>query len=171
MKFFLSVLFVVSNIYGVNSLIGQQAKKFDVDSWVQTYKNDLDIDDFKGKVLYLYGFQSWCPGCHSHGFPTLDKLSKIYKDDKNVAFVAIQTTFEGFSSNDENAAKKIVKKYNLTMPVGQSGVDGVRSRFMRNYRTGGTPWTIIIDKQGIIRFSNFHLSVDEAVALINKLKK
>ncbi|OPX27726.1 MAG: hypothetical protein B1H07_00760 [Campylobacteraceae bacterium 4484_166] len=171
LKFFLSVLLVVSSVYSADRLIGQKAKQFEVDSWIQTYKKDLDIDDFKGKVLYLYGFQSWCPGCHSHGFPTLSRLSKIYKDDKDVAFVAIQTTFEGFSSNDEQAAREIVKKYKLTMPVGHSGVNGLRSKFMSNYQTGGTPWTIIVDKQGIIRFSNFHLSVGEAVSLINRLKK
>ncbi len=171
MRFFLVVLILISNTQGADRLIGQKAKNFEVDSWVQTHKKDLDIGDFKGKVLYLYGFQSWCPGCHSHGFPTLSELSKIYKDDKDVAFVAIQTTFEGYSSNDKDAAKQIVDRYKLTMPVGHSGTDGVRSKFMQNYQTGGTPWTIIVDKQGIIRFSNFHLSVAQAVDMINKLKR
>ena len=36
--------------------------------------------DFRGKVVYLYFFQSWCPGCHRHGFPTLQAMSKHFAD-------------------------------------------------------------------------------------------
>lgn len=30
-----------------------------------------------------------------------------------------------------------------------------RPYIMKAYRTGGTPWTVIIDKQGRIRFNDF----------------
>jgi thiol-disulfide isomerase/thioredoxin len=166
----LSLILVCSSLFG-RGIVGQKAPSFEVDRWIQTTKKDLDIDDFKGKVLYIYGFQSWCPGCHSHGFPTLNELSKHYKDDKDVKFVAIQTTFEGFSSNGIDDAEKIIKQYNLTIPVAHSGLDGLRSKFMVNYNTGGTPWTIIVDKKGIVRFSNFHLTSDKAIQLIEELKK
>jgi thiol-disulfide isomerase/thioredoxin len=170
-------LFVIFFLWiGFNNLFAQvdvkkPAPKFGVDLWVQGDKKDLDIEDFKGKVLYIYGFQAWCPGCHSHGFPTLQKLSEHYKNDKDVAFVAIQTVFEGYSHNTIEAAKKIIKDYKLTMPVGHSGMDGFRSKFMQNYTTGGTPWTIIVDRDGNIRFSNFHLKVDQAISMIEYLKK
>ena len=42
---------------------------------------------------------------------------------------------------------------------------------MRNYRTGGTPWTIIIDKQKIVRFNDFHIAPEHAIAMIDQLKK
>ena len=40
------------------------------------------------------------------------------------------------------------------MPVGYDGhVDGIpTSAFMMRYGTGGTPWTIVIDKKGMITF-------------------
>ena len=41
---------------------------------------------------------------------------------------------------------------------------------MRNYRTGGTPWTIIIDKRGMVRFNNFHIQAEDAVKIIDALK-
>jgi peroxiredoxin len=171
LRYLFSAIFFSFNLYAVG-IEGQQAPSFGVDKWIQTKgKTSIDIEDYKGKVLYLYGFQSWCPGCHSHGFPTLQKLSKYYKNDKNVAFVAIQTVFEGFSTNTITAAEKIIKQYNLTMPVGHSGINNQRSTFMLNYKSGGTPWTVIIDKKGIVRFNNFHLTVDELKMMIDVLKK
>ena len=41
---------------------------------------------------------------------------------------------------------------------------------MQKFRTRGTPWIIIIDKKGIVRFSDFRLSPQRAKALIDKLK-
>ena len=97
---FLSLLFSL-NLFALG-IQGQKAPSFGVDTWLQTNgKNSLDIEDYKGKVLYVYGFQAWCPGCHSHGFPTLQKLSHHYKDDDKIAFVAIQTVFEGFMVNSK----------------------------------------------------------------------
>lgn len=151
---------------------GEKAPDFGKLTWLQTNgKKDIKIDDYRGKVLYIYGFQSWCPGCHSHGFPTLRKLSEHYADDDKVAFVAIQTVFEGFTANTAEAAKKIIKQYKLTMPVAQSGAKGIRSEFMNRYRTGGTPWTIIVDKKGIVRFNGFRVDADKAIPYIDQLKR
>lgn len=170
MRLFIFLSMVVFNLYATG-IEGQKAPSFEVDEWIQTNgKPTLDIEDFKGKVLYLYGFQSWCPGCHSHGFPTLRTLSEHYKNNKDVAFVAVQTVFEGFSSNTIEAAKKIIKDYDLAMPVGHSGINNQRSRLMINYKTGGTPWTVIIDKKGIVRFNGFHLPIEDLVLLIDDLK-
>lgn len=171
LKYLVFLLFININLFAAG-IEGQKAPSFGVDIWVQnSVKRNLDIDDFKGKVLYLYGFQSWCPGCHSHGFPTLNKLSKHYKNDKDVAFVAIQSVFEGYNFNTSGAAKLIIKKYDLTMPVGHSGTANKTSEFMRNYRSAGTPWIVLIDKKGVVRFNNFHSTVEELIFFIDMLKE
>ena len=41
---------------------------------------------------------------------------------------------------------------------------------MRQYRFGGTPWIVIIDKKGVVRYNDFHISVKDASKLINALK-
>ncbi len=171
MRLFILTCLILFNLNAVG-IEGQKAPSFGVDTWIQTNgRGYLDIADFKGQVVYLYGFQAWCPGCHSHGFPTLSKLSEHYKDDKKVAFVAVQTVFEGYFYNTISAAKKIIDKYKLTMPVGQSGLNHQRSQLMKNYKTGGTPWVIIIDKKGIVRFNAFGADTEYLVALIDMLKK
>lgn len=157
-------------VYGLN---GKPAPTWEVDSWINLPegKTTVDIADYKGKVVYLYCFQSWCPGCHSRGFPTLQTLTKRYQGDDAVVFVAVQTVFEGFSSNTPERAKECAEKFSLTIPVGHSGTKGEYSKLMRAYRTGGTPWTIIIDREGIVRYNDFHIEPKRAVRLINELKK
>ena len=154
-------------------LIGKSAPKWEAEEWknLPKGKNSLSAEDFKGKVVYLYNFQSWCPGCHSHGFPTLAELVKKYKDDDTVAFATIQTVFEGGHVNTPEAAWRTAKKFKLDIPVGHSGgADGESSKVMEAYQTRGTPWTVIIDPDGKVRYSDFHISVKEASRIIDHLK-
>jgi thiol-disulfide isomerase/thioredoxin len=130
----------------------------------------IDVGDFEGKVIYLFGFQSWCPGCHSHGFPTLKKVRAHYGGNEDVIFVAVQTVFEGFRTNSAEKAKSTVDDFGLSIPVGHdAGRNNTGSVLMRRYRAGGTPWTIIIDRDGVVRFNAFSITSDSAVKLIDRL--
>lgn len=40
---------------------------------------------------------------------------------------------------------------------------------MKKYRSGGTPWTVIIDQTGHVVYNQFHIGVDQAATLINDL--
>ena len=48
--------------------------------------------------------------------------------------------------------------------------DGGAGEFMRRYRTGGTPWTIIIDPEGVVRWNGFRIEPRQAVQLIDRLR-
>ena len=153
-------------------ILNQKAPSWEVNQWFQLPegKETLDISDFEGKVVYLYCFQSWCPGCHKYGFPTLQKLIAKFGNDEDVAFVAVQTTFEGFSTNSFERGKEVADQYGLKIPIGHSGSPEKYSELMVSYQTRGTPWAIIIDKNGIVRFNNFHIEPEMAITLINELK-
>ena len=68
-------------------------------------------------------------------------------------------------------AKEVARKYKLKIPVGQSGAPGKRSQVMARYRTGGTPWVVIIDREGVVRYNAFHVNVDQADKLIRAALK
>jgi len=152
-------------------ILGKPAPSWIVDNWTNLPADaeSINISDYQGKVIYLYCFQSWCPGCHKYGFPTLKKLLNIYKDITDVRFIAVQTTFEGFHTNTFESAKRTARQYELNIPIGHSGTAGKRSQVMRDYRTGGTPWTVIIDQNGIVQYNDFHIKVAQATDLIDKL--
>ena len=153
-------------------ILGQPAPSWNVAQWANLPANSqsLNIADLSGKVVYLYCFQSWCPGCRQHGFPTLVDLVDRYKGTDDVAFVAVQTVFEGFQVNTVQAGRKMAREFGLDIPVGHDGSNGRRSTLMRRYRTGGTPWAIIIDKRGTVRFNGFHITPDDAAELIDQLR-
>ncbi len=153
-------------------ILGQPAPSWDIAQWANLPENSesLDIADLSGKVVYLYCFQSWCPGCRQHGFPTLVDLVDRYEGADDVAFVAVQTVFEGFQVNTVQAGRKMVQEFGLDIPVGHDGSNGRRSTLMRRYRTGGTPWAIIIDKRGTVRFNGFHITANDAAKRIDQLR-
>ncbi len=158
--------------FGQRGIVGRPAPSWGVTEWINlpAGERSLDVDDLEGTVVFVLGFQSWCPGCHSRGFPTLRQLIKDYRSADDVSFVAVQTVFEGFSTNTAQRAWDTAREYGLDIPVGHDGSAGQRSTLMRRYRTGGTPWVIIIDKLGIVRFNDFHVPAQRARAIIDRLR-
>jgi len=156
----------------VRGIRDQPAPSWGVTDWHNLPRgvSTLDVADFRGKVVYLYCFQSWCPGCHRSGFPTLRSMIDKYTRADDVAFVAVQTVFEGYGTNTPAAARRTARQYDLKIPVGHDGSSGRRSVLMGRYRTGGTPWTVIIDKSGVVRFNDFHANVAAASTLIDRLR-
>lgn len=104
------------SLYGYG-IAGQQAPIWEVAAWFNLSENQsrLDLPDLTGKVIYLYGFQAWCAGCHSHGFPTLKIVREKFKDAVDVAFVAVQTVFEGFEENTFARAQEVAQQYQLNI--------------------------------------------------------
>jgi len=154
-------------------IVGRPAPELAVDTWFNL-PGDTDalrLAELRGKVIYLYFFQAWCPGCHSHGFPTLEAVHEHFAGDDDIVFVAVQTAFEGLHTNTAQRAQKTVAKYGLTIPVGHAAGAGEHRSpaIMRAYRSGGTPWTVIIDRDGIVRFDGFKIDARPAIDLIDRL--
>jgi peroxiredoxin len=87
-------------------------------------------------------------------------------------FVGIQTVFEGYSTNTKDKLRKNQLKYELKIPMAHAAGNPQTHEIpaiMRNYRSGGTPWTVIIDPSGRVVYNNFHIDVKPAVELIEKL--
>ena len=165
----LQLLWVLVSVQSMpRGIVGKEAPSLRGAAWVQTI-DDVTPTIEKGKVNYLFFFQSWCPGCHSHGFPTLQNLKEKFPD---VNFIAVQTVFEGFNTNTKERAIADVKSFGLDIPVGHDGTPGNPSPLMRVYRAGGTPWTVIIDKQGVVQFNGFRLSEEGGAEMLRThLKK
>ncbi len=159
--------------YGIK---GKTAPELDVAQWVDEngkLSPSFNLSDNKSKFKVIYCFQSWCPGCHSIGLPALQEMTKELKEREDIQFLAIQTVFEGKHANTLERLLEIQKEYDLQIPFGHDpgneNSDGI-STTMRNYRTGGTPWFIFIDKQGKVIFNDFHLKTDKAIEFLKSIK-
>lgn len=155
--------------YGI---AGQQAPNWSVAKWLGPNGKSIapiQLDSLGYGYKVIYCFQSWCPGCHSHGFPSLQKMVKAL-EGLPVHFIAVQTVFEG---HDENTFEKVVeiqKKYDLKIPFGHDS-NKSSSDIMSKYRSGGTPWYIIIDPANRVVFNDFHIPVDEAIEFFKENTK
>lgn len=149
--------------YGI---VGQQAPELEVPTWIDGKGNETSfkIADQKGKFVFMEFWQYWCPGCHAHGFPGLKKISDTFKDSPHFTALSIQTVFEGSWVNTENKMDNIQDKYDLhDIVMGhESGRDNPNGHpsTMTNYRSGGTPWAVLIAPNGKVIFNDFQVNVD-----------
>jgi len=161
------------NRYGIE---GQKAPELSVPIWIDGAGKDMEpitLKDYEGKFKVIYCFQAWCPGCHSVGLPSLQKMVEALKDNDQVEFLAIQTVFEGKSANTLKRVKEIQKEYDLKIPFGHDvGNENTRniSSTMFNYRTGGTPWFILIDQQGTVIFNDYHLNTENTIEYLKTIQ-
>ena len=84
----------------------------------------------------------------------------------------MQTVFEGFGSNSEDKLRKNQLKYDLKIPMAHApGNPQTHSipEIMKKYRSGGTPWTVIIDPYGKVVINEFHLDANLATELIKDM--
>lgn len=160
--------------YGI---VGEQAPELSEEIvWVDEKGEEqtpIQLSDFKNKFKVIYGFQSWCPGCHSRGLPALQKMVEALKANDKVVFFAVQTVFEGFQTNTKEKALETQKKYDLPIPFGHdigNEQTGSRSSIMYHYRTGGTPWFILIDQNNRVVFNDFHLNIEKAIEYLQAIE-
>jgi len=158
--------------YGID---GFKAHELEVDHWVDANgkpTESINLSHYDGKFKVIYCFQSWCPGCHSRGLPALQEMTKALKNNDSVAFLAVQTVFEGHHENTFDKIMEIQEKYGLEIPFGHDPGDEDshnRSKVMQHYRTGGTPWFIFIDQNNNVVFNDFHLNVEKAIEFLNTI--
>lgn len=163
----------VQNRFGIE---GATAPELDVALWVDGEGNERDevkLSDYEGKFKVIYCFQAWCPGCHSRGLPSLQKMTKALEGNDKVEFFAIQTVFEGKNANTYKRMKEVQEKYDLHIPFGHDvGDNSTRniSSTMNNYRTGGTPWFILIDQNNKVVFNDYHLDTDKAIEYLKTIE-
>ncbi|MCM4150791.1 thiol-disulfide isomerase [Arenibacter sp. N53] len=152
-----------------------KARELGVEQWIDANGNitkAIKLSDFQGKFKVVYCFQSWCQGCHSRGFPALKEMVTALKDNKNIVFMGIQTVFEGHDSNTYDKILETQKQYDLKIPFGHDPGDESSnniSKVMVNYRTGGTPWFILIDQNDSVVFADFHLNVTNAIDFLKSI--
>jgi thiol-disulfide isomerase/thioredoxin len=152
-------------------ILDQVAPELKVDYWLDRHgePTTFSIQRSRGKWIYIKCFQKWCPGCHKYGFPTLKKVADAFDGDDRVAVAAVQTVFEGFDTNTRDAVRELQLRYELPIPMGHDPgtPDGERlPRTMQSYRTGGTPWVIIIEPGGRVAYNDYHINGEKFIELL-----
>lgn len=106
----------------------------------------VSLSDYRGKVVILDFWASWCAPCRA-AMPSLESLYESVKAEGVVMLGVSLDRTEGDAVNflRSNGYGDLIALYGSL-----SAAQGVASR----YGVYGIPHTFIIDRQGIIRFSN-----------------
>jgi hypothetical protein len=101
------------------------------------------------------------------------QLEDRFAKADDVVFLHLQTVWEGTHTNTPERGPSEVEKYEIKAPTGfDAHVDGGRtSIFMQRYGTGGTPWTIVIDKRGQVRVNEVTPNADGLAKEIEKYRQ
>jgi thiol-disulfide isomerase/thioredoxin len=97
--------------------------------------------DFKGKVVVVDFWATWCPPCRTE-IPGYIALQKKYGDD-GLVFIGISVD----GDDQVPAVKDFIKKFGINYPIVMAD-DSIQGAFGVNQ---GYPTTYIIDRDGRIR--------------------
>ncbi|MFI5680672.1 TlpA family protein disulfide reductase [Streptomyces cellulosae] len=104
----------------------------------------VDVADFKGKVVVLNVWGSWCPPCRAEA----KNLETVYRDvkDQGVEFVGINTRDAKVS-----LAKAFEKEFDVSYPSLYDPTGKLMLRFKKGtLNPQAIPSTLIIDREGKI---------------------
>jgi len=156
--------------YGIRQYMAPEIR---LDYWIDAKGKpaEFSVHEQKGKWVFLKFFQNWCPGCHRSGFPTLKKFADEFHQHPDVAMAGVQTVFEGFSVNTQSAVRELQLRYDLPVIMGHDpGTKETQNHplTMINYRTGGTPWLVLIAPDGTVVFNDFHADPDLLIEFVRE---
>ena len=121
---------------------------------------DISLDKYKGRVLLLDFWATWCPPCLAE----MPNLIKCYGEFKDRGFEIV-----GFAEDDNNETlKKYLRKNSLTWPIVSKDDDHYEDVVLR-YEVKNIPASFLIDRTGILRQVN--LTGDSLRKAIDQLIK
>jgi len=109
------------------------------DFTLQDDSGSITLHRFRGKVVVLNFWASWCPPCIDET-PSLVSMQQRLKG-KGIVVVAVS------SDEDEQAYRRFIKEYGINFET----VRDPSERIQHLYGTVKIPETYIIDRNGILR--------------------
>ena len=117
----------------------------------------IRLSDFRGKVVFLNFWASWCPPCRAEA-PLLETAWRYYRD-QGVLFVGVNI------QDREASARAFLQEFGITFPNGRDP----QNRIAIDYGVYGLPETFFISPDGLI--TSKHIGVIGTDLLIAKMEE
>ena len=111
-------------------------------------KKEVRLSDLKGKVAVVNFWATWCGPCVAE-MPYFQKVVDLYKKQSDVVFLAISI------DEDKPVVRPFIERNHYTMPVAYDN-DAAKA-----FNVDGVPTTFIVDRNGVIQFSDFGFGGDD----------
>ena len=114
---------------------------------VQDSDRTVSLDQFKGKVVVLNFWASWCPPCVEE----LPSLMQLQTELQNKGVVVLGVSVDADASDYEKFLKDHNVNFLTVRDPGQQNKTGVVAEVSAKYGTYRFPETYIIDRDGMVR--------------------
>ena len=104
--------------------------------------SSLDLGGFRGRVVYLDFWASWCGPCRQ-SFPWMETLKSTY-ERQGLEIVAVNL------DGDRADADKFLKQFHPTFDVRFDPT----GKLAELYKVQGMPSSVLIDRHGVTRFAH-----------------
>jgi peroxiredoxin len=104
----------------------------------------ISLADYKGKVLFLNFWATWCPPCRAE----IPDFVEVYGQNKTKGFEIVGISLD---TKGKDTVVAFVEKYKINYPIVLESRKATE-KIIADYEPGQyIPTTIVIDKQGRIR--------------------
>tara|TARA_Y100001936_G_scaffold214392_1_gene224054 strand:- start:65 stop:574 length:510 start_codon:yes stop_codon:yes gene_type:complete len=155
MRILIIFIFLISNsiadetIHIKNLIISDELKKYDAITFFDIKNNELNLNDYEGKLVLLNFWATWCAPCKEE-MPSLDKLKTNKKLDNLLIFP--------INIGQENIKKSL--KFFEDLSVKNLEVYLASSiSLAKKMQLRGIPTSILINKEGL-EFARIIGSID-----------
>jgi len=127
-----------------------------------TKGGQLKLSDYKGKLVLLNFWASWCPPCRAE----IPGFIKVQDSNKDNGF-----TFIGVAIEDKKSAANYAEEVGINYPISYGLEDSFKVAAKYGNPDGGLPYSVLIspDQKIISVYSGF-LSEDKLQDMIDKNK-
>lgn len=141
MKFkkILFFIFIIIPVFAYSQDIGKEAKQF---SGKTESGDKVNLSDYKGKVLILDFWASWCKPCKEE-FPFLIELYNQYSD-KNFSVLGVNI------DKDIANLRKFLNEINKDVPY--KIILDPEAKIPEEYNIDSMPSVFVIDKYGVVKY-------------------
>ncbi|MCP3852870.1 MAG: TlpA family protein disulfide reductase [Gammaproteobacteria bacterium] len=120
-----------------------------------------NFSQWQGKVVLLNFWATWCPPCRRE----IPDFIDVYEQYKKKDFVII-----GIGTDNEEKVARFVKNLNISYPILVGGRSAMSVSYQYGNNSGALPYSILIDKHGIIRYrAGGLISKQKLISLIEPL--
>jgi cytochrome c biogenesis protein CcmG, thiol:disulfide interchange protein DsbE len=102
----------------------------------------LDLSTFRGRVVYLDFWASWCGPCRQ-SFPWMESIKTAY-DGQGLTVLAINV------DHDRSDADRFLKIFHPDFEIRFDP----QGSWAEEFKVSGMPTSVIIDRHGVVRFTH-----------------
>ena len=113
----------------------------------------LDLDSFKGKVVYLDFWASWCAPCR-HSFPWMDSIQRAYSD-RGLVVVGVNL------DQEHELAERFLREMSPHFRI----VFDPQGALAESFNVSGLPASVVIDRHGKVRLKHLGFRKEDGPAL------